>query len=400
MHVLRARRVFDGERFVPDHGRGADVVVDGPRIVEVGPLREHSVDVRVDDLGDATILPGLVDGHQHLTWDCSPAPLAWHEAADDDALLARGRANARRALAAGITTVRDLGGRGLVTLALRDELARAPAAGPGVLAAGPALTTPGGHCWFLGGECSDVTELRSAVTRLAAAGADVVKVMVTGGNVTPGSLPHESQFGAVAVRSVVRTAHELGLPVAAHAHGTDGVAAALEAGVDTIEHATFMTAEGVARDPALVERLVRSGTPVSLTGGAAPGPLPPAIAARMPAILDHVRGLLASGARCFFSTDAGIGPPKPHDVLVQGVTQVVIQLDVAPERALAMVTGLAADALGIAGRAGRLRPGAPVDVLVVRGRVDEDVEALLRPIRVLHHGVDVLEAPPTPTPAD
>lgn len=398
--MLRARRVFDGDQFVPDRGGGTDVVVDGPRIVEVGPRREHPGDVRVDDLGDATILPGLVDGHQHLTWDCSPAPLAWHEAADDDALLARGHANARRALAAGITTVRDLGGRGLVTLALRDELARDPAAGPDVLAAGPALTTPGGHCWFLGGECADETELRAAVTRLAAAGADVVKVMVTGGNVTPGSLPHESQLDAGAVRSLVRTAHELGLPVAAHAHGTGGIAAALEAGVDTIEHATFMSAEGIARDPELVERLVRSGTPLSLTGGAAPGPLPPAIAARMPAILDHVRGLLASGARCFFSTDAGIGPPKPHDVLVQGVTQLVAELGLPTGRALAMVTGLASDALGIADRAGRLRAGSPADVLVVRGRVDEDVEALLRPVRVLHHGVDVLEGPPTRTSAD
>lgn len=385
--MLRAGQVFDGERFLG----AADVAVDGGRVVGVGPPQDYASGVTVEDLGEATVLPGLVDAHQHLTWDCSPDPLGWHRESDDAALLERGRTNARRAVSAGITTVRELGGRGLVTVALRDELARDPSAGPSLLVAGPALTTPGGHCWFLGGECADEAALRAAVDRLAAEGVDVIKVMATGGTVTPGSAPHESQFGVAELRAVVEAAHAAGLPVAAHAHGTSGVADAVTAGVDTIEHVSFMTADGIAQDPNLVERLAASGLPLSITGGMVPGPIHPAIAIRLPALLEHLKGLVASGANCFFSTDAGIGPAKPHDVMVHGVTQLVSMIGLPTDRALAMCTSLPADGLGIADRAGRLTPGMPADVLVVAGRVDEDIEAVLRPERVLHAGTLVAD---------
>lgn len=388
MQVLRAGQVFDGERFVG----AADVVIDGGTVVAVGPPREYASEVTVEELGDVTVLPGLVDAHQHLTWDCSTDPLGWHLENDDEALLERGRTNARQALAAGVTTVRELGGRGLVTVALRDELARDPSSGPTLLVAGPPLTTPGGHCWFLGGECADEAALRRAVDRLAAAGVDVVKVMATGGTVTPGSAPHESQLGVAELRALVESAHAAGLPVAAHAHGTRGVADAVTAGVDTIEHVSFMTADGVAQDPALVGRLVESRVPLSITGGTGPGPVHPAIAARLPALQEHVKGLVASGANCFFSTDAGIGPAKPHDVMVHGIAQLVSLMGVPPDRALAMCTSLPADGLGLADRVGRLAPGMTADLVVVAGRLDEDIEAILRPERVLHAGVVVAGA--------
>jgi imidazolonepropionase-like amidohydrolase len=387
MHVLRAGQVFDGERFLG----AADVAIDGGTVVGVGPPQEYASEVTVEDLGDATVLPGLVDAHQHLTWDCSPDPPGWHRESDDVALLERGRANARRALAAGITTVRELGGRGLVTVALRDELARDPAAGPSLLVAGPALTTPGGHCWFLGGECADEAALRAEVDRLAAGGVDVIKVMATGGNVTPGSAPHESQFGVPELRRVVEAAHAAGLPVAAHAHGTSGVADAVSAGVDSIEHCSFMTEDGIAQDPDLVARVASSGITVSVTGGSLPGQLPPAIASRLPALYSHVRTLLEAGARCIVSTDAGIGPLKPHDVLPRAVGQAVERVGAPVDHALAMCTSLSADALGIGACAGRLAAGRPADVLVVAGRVDQDATALLQPIRVLHAGVVVAD---------
>jgi imidazolonepropionase-like amidohydrolase len=384
MQVIRARQVFDGERFVG----AADVLLDDGTVVDVLPPREHASDVTIQDLGDATLLPGLVDAHQHLSWNCSPDPAGWHRDNDDDALLDRARENARRALAAGVTTVRDLGGRGSVTVALRDELARVGAPGPTVLAAGPALTTPGGHCWFLGGECADAEALRHKVAELAGAGVDVIKIMATGGNVTPGSRPHESQFGLVELRAVVEAAHTAGLPVAANAHGTSGVADAIEARVDTIEHCTFMTAEGIAQDPALVGRLAESGIPVSLTGGTTPGGVPPpAIAVRLPALMQHVRTLLDAGVACTLATDAGIGPPKPHDVLVHAIIESGTLIGVPIEQALVMATSRAADMLGLGDRAGRLRAGHPADVLVVDGQLDEDPEALLRPVLVLRGGV-------------
>ena len=385
MHVIRAQQVFDGSRF---RGPG-DVVLDGPTIVAVNAPTEYAEGVAVKDLGDVTVLPGLVDAHQHLTWDCSFDAVGWHDRHDDEALLERGRANARQALAAGVTTVRDLGGRGLAPFDLRDECSRNPTAGPTLLVSGPALTTPGGHCWFLGGQCQGSDDLVAAVARLDEAGVDVIKVMATGGNLTPGSAPHESQFGLTDLRAVVEAAHASGLPVAAHAHGTQGVSDALAAGVDTIEHCSFMTADGVAEDPTLVRRLAGSGITVSITGGAIAGPLPPAIAVRMPALNAHGRRLLEAGVRCIISTDAGIGPAKPHDVLTHTIEHAVEDLGATVEEALAMCTGAAAEAIGLGDRAGRLRAGASADLLVVAGGVDHDPSAMRRPVRVLRGGVTV-----------
>ncbi|HEX5970034.1 MAG TPA: amidohydrolase family protein, partial [Intrasporangium sp.] len=108
MHVIRAQQVFDGGRFL---GPG-DVVLDRSSIVSVNAPTEYAADVGVEDLGEVTVLPGLVDAHQHVSWDCSTDIVGWHELHDDEALLERARTNARQSLAAGITTVRDLGGRG------------------------------------------------------------------------------------------------------------------------------------------------------------------------------------------------------------------------------------------------------------------------------------------------
>ncbi len=384
MRVVRARQVFDGERFIG----AADIVIDGPTVMAVGPPSDHGR-TPLEDFGDVTVLPGLIDAHQHLTWDCSVDPLAWHREHDDVALLACARVNARRALEAGITTVRDLGSRGRIMLDLREECARDMTAGPNLIVSGPPLTTPGGHCHFLGAECATVEDLLTEVARQAATGVDVIKIMATGGQVTPGSSPGDTQFGAEELKAVVAAARAVGLPVAAHAHGTGGVAAAVEAQVDSIEHCSFMTDEGVDQDSALVALVAASGITVSITAGIAPGPADPITAARLPALIAHVRGLRDAGARCIMSSDAGISPTKPHNCLVYAVAQAVQFLGMPVERALATCTSLAADALAIEQQAGRVRPGLPADLLVVEGLVDTDPDAVRRPLLVLRAGVDV-----------
>lgn len=387
MQVLRAGQVFDGEAF-----RGpADVVVDGTEVREVCAPGDYAEGVVVDDLGsDATILPGLIDAHSHLTWDCSTDPVAWFAGHDDVALSDRARVNARSALAAGITTVRDLGGRGRVTLDVRAECAAEPAAGPTLLVSGVPLTTRGGHCWFLGGEVDGAEQMRLALGHQLDAGVDVVKVMATGGNMTPGSAPHDSQFTVAELRQVVEIAHASGVPVAAHAHGVGGVRNALAARVDTIEHCSFMTAEGIAQDLDLVAELADSAIAVVFTPGTVPGGAPPpAIAARVAALLEHIHTLVDRGVTWILSSDAGITPAKPHDVLPWAVPQ-AMQIDgVSLGDALRGCTSRAADVLGIGDRAGRLAAGRPADVLAVRGRVDLDPTALAEPLRVLRAGTRV-----------
>ena len=157
---------------------------------------------------------------------------------DDDGLRARARANARLALEGGVTTLRDLGDRGYVTLDLRDDPDL-----PTILASGPPLTIVQGHCWYLGGECADGDALVAGVRERHERGCDVIKIMATGGAGTPTVPGWVSQFAPDDLRRAVAEAHRLRMPVAAHCHGDDGIAQAVDAGVDTIEHCTFINPE-------------------------------------------------------------------------------------------------------------------------------------------------------------
>ena len=163
------------------------------------------------DLDDVTILPGLVDAHQHLCFDGNGTLEVQVTGIDDEALLERARNAARRALLGGVTTLRDVGDRDFVTLALRNDPSL-----PTILAAGPPLTVDGGHCWYLGGACANDRDLRRAVDERAERDCDVVKVMVTGGVHTPTYPMWASQFDLEQLRLIVDTAHAAGMPVAAH----------------------------------------------------------------------------------------------------------------------------------------------------------------------------------------
>ncbi len=238
----RAARVFDGH----DLREGIDVLTDGPTIVAVARRGDTPPDVEILDHGpDSTLLPGLVDAHTHLVFSCIPDVPAGvpHDADGLDRLI---RDNARRALAGGVTTVRDLGDSGYAVLAVREETADDPSY-PRILGAGPPLTTVGGHCAFLDGAAVTGT-IGDAVAERLDRGVDVVKIMSSGGNVTANSTPPWlSQFVVAELREVVDAVHARGIPVAAHAHGSKAIRDAVAAGVDSIEHCTFMTADGTSR---------------------------------------------------------------------------------------------------------------------------------------------------------
>lgn len=360
--ALRAGQVFDGER-----ARGpATVVVEGGRVVEV----TQSAVPGAQDLGDdVTLLPGLIDPHVHLGFDCSTDVVAGM-AVDDATLLARMAASARAMLAAGVTTVRDLGDRGFLTRRLDDP------DGPTVLASGPPLTTPGGHCWFLGGEVDGLDAMLEAVEERAAQGCHVVKVMVSGGNITPGSSPFAPQFRTAELKQVVAEAHRLGMLAAAHVHAPVCVEEALDAGFDSLEHATFMTEDGVEASDDVLRRIAGSGTVVSITAGVLPGgAVPPAIRERLDRVKQNMLRLHHLGARLVASSDGGIGPAKPHAVLPYALPDMVA-LGLSAEDALRATTSRSADALRLGGRKGSLTPGADADLLAVRGDPTRDVTAV------------------------
>jgi imidazolonepropionase-like amidohydrolase len=300
------------------------------------------------------------------------------------------RLAARRALAAGITTVRDLGDRGYLAVRLRDELTADPAAGPQVLAAGPPITTTRGHCWFLGGEADGVEGIRAAVREHADRGVDVIKVMATGGELTPGTRSHQTQFGLAEMRAAADEARRHGLPITAHAHGAAGIANAIEAGFDMVEHGTFITADGAAADDDVIAALVRSGVVVSATLGRLPGSTPPPrIQALIPQVTQVFRRLYAAGVTIVCSSDAGVGPPKPHDVLPYAVAEMAASGDVPPVVALRAATSAAARALGLGDRKGRVAPGYDADLLAVSGDPLTDVTTLTRVAAVFRAGIRV-----------
>ncbi len=358
--------MFDGVGFVSD----PVVVIDGDTIIDVG---HPDIDVPVTDLGEVTLLPGLIDTHQHLVFNGQGGLFEQVDGVSDEDLRQRARDHAARALQAGITTVRDLGDRAYVTLDLRDDPEL-----PRILCSGPPITVNEGHCWFLGGECGPGDGILDAVRERHARGCDVIKIMVTGGALTPTYPMWRSQFDGHDVARAVALAHDLGLPVAAHCHGPGGIADAVAAGVDTIEHCSFAT-EGDRAEPddRTLRRIAADGIVVSATLGMLPqfSP-PPQIAARLATVFDAFRTLRSYGGTIVAGTDAGISPGKPHDVLPRAV-DMFAQIGIEGEDALAALTSVAARAIGIDHLTGRIAPGLSADLLSVAGDPSTDPAALL-----------------------
>lgn len=208
------------------------MLVDGARIVGVEPGTAPTPDgCDVLEFPTGTVLPGLIDAHVHLCADSRDGALDRLPDHDEAALRDVIETALRTHLARGVTTVRDLGDRRFAVLEWRASSADG-SPWPTIVAAGPPITSVAGHCWNMGGEASGVTELRLAVRQRAERGADVVKVMASGGFSTPSTEVLRCQFDADEMRAVVDEAHAQGLPVTAHAHGRPAAQQAIAAGVD------------------------------------------------------------------------------------------------------------------------------------------------------------------------
>ena len=373
---LTARRLFTGRTNELLEDRVLEI--EGGRIATIRPRTSLPLSVEVVDLGDATLLPGLIDVHQHLAFDASTDPVAQLDADDDGALLLRMRLAAQQALAVGITTIRDLGDRNYLSLTLRDWFLDGSEVGPRIVGSGPPITTPRGHCWFLGGEAEGADGVRQAVRERVARGVDVIKVMASGGNMTPTVGPHQSQLGRAELTVALEEANAAGLPLAVHAHGGQAVADALAVGADSIEHCTFFSADGVDTDPELLQQLAASSCVISMTAAVVPGaaPIYPAMRERLATILDNHATLYRAGARIVCSSDAGVGPNKPHTALPHGVTTFLPSIGMTNAEAITNVTAFAAQICGIAARAGTLEVDKDADILAVAGNPLDDLAAI------------------------
>lgn len=390
---IRAGGFFDGEQF-----RQGPVLV----LIEDGVITSVDVtttqcpdDVSLIDLDKAFLLPGLVDAHTHMCWDPHGDP---HDIADTDrdVLLERAHRHSQQAMKSGVTTIRDLGDRDYVMVSLREQYRQEHGAGPELVVSGPPITRSGGHCCFLGGEADSVADLIAAVEERARQGVDWVKIMATGGFTTHGSNPWEAQYTAAELTALVDTAHESGLPVTAHVHATAGIAAAVAAGVDGMEHCTFITETGNVVDPYLAEAIATQGIWCGMTIARPRPDMPTKTLTVLQSKWDNVRQLMAAGVRVVFSTDAGINSSKLHDVLPDDLIYLGTQ-GFSVTEVLKGATAHAAASCGLAHRKGRIAQGYDADLLVVSDDVLRTLDVLSRPLGIWRAGVslaDTAVAPP------
>ncbi|GAA2259612.1 amidohydrolase family protein [Streptomyces amakusaensis] len=379
--LITADRVIAGpaNQLIAD---GAVLVdADSGVIAAVGPAAEldASVDAQVPRLRcpGATLMPGMMDCHVHLAFDAGPDLVSAVVDATPGELSAAMADRARQLLAAGVTTARDLGDRGGLAVALRDSIASGAVAGPRIVTATAPITSRGGHCGFLGGEVTTDEEIREQIARNAAAGADLIKVMASGGALTPGG-PRmwEPQFTPDRLRLIVREAAHHGLGVAAHAHGTETIAECVDAGVRTIEHCSWRTAEGIVYDPEVTRRIVDNDVSVCrcVSGDwrlflKQMGP------ERAQQMVESIGEMREAGVRFIAGTDAGVPGARFGDYV--GMLEFFASIGFGNTEILDMATVNAAHALGLAD-AGVLAPGRRADLIVVDGDPSAELDALRR----------------------
>ncbi|MDX1555280.1 MAG: amidohydrolase family protein [Xanthomonadales bacterium] len=384
--VLKADRFFDasaGEIVAP-----ATIVVREGLIEAVNP-DELPGDARVIDLGDRTLLPGLIDMHTHLTMDYFTEDF-WVTAFVVESAVdwsVRGVKFARQTLNAGFTTVRDVGAwPGFPDVALMRAINRGDIPGPDIWPAGHAISITGGHCDVTGfapgilelgprqGIADGVDEVMKAVRYQAKHGVRVIKVCATGGVL---SFSQNAEIGALQysleeLQAIVREAHKLGLKVAAHAHGTEGINTAVRAGVDSIEHGSILSDESV-------ELMLEHGTFLVPQAYLNVIELPPETPASVrekneylkPLVIESIRKAYAGGVKIAFGTDSGV---FSHADTGREFAALV-SYGIEPAYALQMATVFAADLLGVEDR-GVIAAGKRADLIAVDGNPLEDISEM------------------------
>ena len=360
--------------------------------------------VRIIDLKQSFVLPGLIDSHVHILGETNPrARLQRVEESDADDAIA-GAGFARKTLMAGFTTVRDVGaGSGDAVFALRDGIASGDVAGPRLLASGATISVTGGHGDGTQGYRDDVAELlhsdavcdgaadcRRAVREQVRRGADHIKLTATGGVLSNTAAGLEQQFFDDELKAIVDAAHAMGRKVTAHAHGRDGVNAALRAGVDSIEHGTYLDAESIKlfrkTGAYLVPTLLAGATVVEWANDPASFLLPPQRAKALevgPQMHDMAKRAKAGGVKIAFGTDTGV---SKHGENAREFA-LLVAAGFTPMEAIRAATVGAADHLGKSDVLGSIATGKFADIIATDGDPTADINQLMDVDFVMKEGV-------------
>lgn len=394
--VIRAGKLFEAES-----GRLLDhptIVISGNRIESVSSGNAPTpTAARVIDLGDATLLPGFIDVHTHLT---SNAGSGGYEnlgiSTPRSALI--GAKNARLTLLAGFTTVRNVGAEGYSDVALRDAINDGDVIGPRMQVSGPPLGISGGHCdsnllpfdfhYFAEGVANGVPAVMAKVRETIKYGADVIKFCASGGVFSKGDNPLLEQYSPEEMQALTSEAHRLGRRVATHAHATIAIKDAVRAGVDSIEHGIFIDQEGIELMKQKGTYLVPTSFPLFwFEQNVSKLNMPPWVVEKaaiiIPAAKKNMATAFRAGVKVALGTDAGV---YPHG-LNGGEFWSMVQLGMSPVQALQAGTVNAADLMAWSDRIGSIAPGRFADIVAVRGNPLDDVTLLQRVSFVMKDGV-------------
>jgi imidazolonepropionase-like amidohydrolase len=394
MSSYRAARVFDGVSEIPIED-GCVTVTDGT-IAYVGPFRDADLPAEVRDLGDATILPGLVDAHVHLVWSASRAPHEVVAAEPRELTVLRAAANARDHLRSGVTTVRDVGSTDAIAVRVARALDDGILEGPSVQAAGRAIAMTGGHAWWIAREADGSDAVRAAVRAEIKGGARCIKLMASGGIYGESEGIGSPQLTLEELQAAVEAAQAAGLPVTAHAYAEKAIQNALEAGVDAIEHGSFLTdaqaREMAARGVFLVPTL---SVYRAMAARADELELREYVRDKTEQVLavseQAFRLALEHGVPLAAGTDAG-SPGHPHRGALAAELEAMVDAGATPMQALRCATAGGATLLGHVNEVGTLEPGKAADLVVVAGDAAADVSRVRDVVLVVKGGVPVVEA--------
>jgi imidazolonepropionase-like amidohydrolase len=394
--AIRAGRLFD-----PTSGHMMDhpvVVVSGDKIQSVSE-GSGAVDPRakVIDLGNATILPGFIDVHTHLTMNAGGGGYEGLGISTPRAALI-GAKNARLTLMAGFTTVRNVGAEGYSDVALRDAIDAGDVVGPRMQVSGPPLGISGGHCdnnllpfefhYSAEGVADGEEAVMHRVREVIKYGADVIKFCASGGVFSKGDNPLLEQYSPGEMSVLISEAHRLGRKVATHAHSAIAIKDAVRAGVDSIEHGIFIDDEGINLMKEHHTFLVPTSYPLFwFEQHESEMHLPPWVVEKaaiiIPAAKKNVAVALKAGVRVALGTDAGVYPHGQNG----GEFWSMVQLGLTPVQALQAGTVNAAELMGWSDRVGAIRPGLFADIVAVEGDPVSDIQSLEHVQFVMKGGV-------------
>ena len=373
------------------------IVVTGETITAIAPTASTpaAASDSVIDLGSMTVLPGLIDVHTHLTSNPDFDP--FHEVTSTDAKEAiNGVVNAKTTLMAGFTSVRNVGAGGYTDVDLRDAINSGQIPGPHMQVSGPPLGITGGHCddnllpfhyhTVAGGVADGIAAVQQKVRQNIKYGVDVIKVCATGGVLSKGDSLQASQYTLEELKAIVADAHRLGLKVAAHAHGAQGILWSSEAGIDSIEHGSYI-------DDAAIAEMKKNGTYLVPTlyledWMMESGHLPVFYQQKMKDAVSvakpNIRHAFQSGVKIALGTDAAV---YPHGLNAHEVEVYVRDLGMTPLQAIQSGTINAADLMNWTEKTGSLDPGKWTDIIAVDGNPLSDVKLLQNVKFVMKSGV-------------